>query len=127
MGLDLLSPYAHLSDDDLNDYEDRDTLQGLTDATRIRYARARLANQLREAEVAVETVHAWPVRHTEGAGALLCGIARSRGQAGPEFEWHGVFVSLNQYLDWLPSRGLIHEDDLSDLTDAQILAAWRRR
>jgi len=127
MALDLQSACAGLNDDGLKDYEDRGTLQGLTDADRIRYARARLADLLREADVAVESVHAWPVRHTDGTGAVLCGIARSHGQAGPELEWHGVFLSLDPYLDWLPSRGLVHEDDLADLTDTQILGKWRRR
>jgi hypothetical protein len=127
MAVDLLSPYAGLSDDDLNDHEDRDTLQVLTDADRIRHARSRLAGLLREADVAVETVHAAPLRHSEGGTALLCGVARSRGQAGPEFEWHGAFISWDEYLYWLPSQGLVHEDDLADLTDAQILGVWRRR
>jgi len=126
MALDLLSPYVRLSDDDLADYEDRASRRGLADGDRIRYARARLAGLLRESDDGVPSVHTWPVQHTDGTEALLCGVARSRGQAGPEFEWHGVFMSLDRYLDWLPSRGLVHEDDLADLTDAQILAAWRR-
>jgi hypothetical protein len=126
LALDLQWPSGHLSDADLVDYEGRASRRGLADVDRIRYARVRLAESLRAADDGTPSVHVCPVRHTDGTGALLCGVARIRGQAGPELEWHGVFDSLGEYLDGLPSRSLVHEDDLADLTDAQILAAWHR-
>lgn len=127
MALEISSPWALLSDSDLLDREPDTRKSRVSDDDRVRYARAMLAELLQEgSDACVHTVHAYPLRHTDGTRAVLCGVARSEGQAGPTLEWHGVFKSLDRYQDWLPSRGFVHEDDLADMTDAEILAAWRR-
>lgn len=125
VAMELLSPAGFLSDRDLVDYEGRDSKQALNDGDRIRYARARLAILAEHWDDSAPSVIAYPIQHSDGTHAFLCGLVRIRGQAGPEVEWHGPFKSLNHYQDSLPDRGLVHEDDLADLTDTQILAAWQ--
>jgi hypothetical protein len=124
--LDLKSGAMGLSDADLVDQEGRASRRGLADEDRIRHARSRLVKVFEQVDEGVLTVHAYPLKHSDGTVAFLCGTARVMGQAGPEVEWHGPFKSVDAYLDWLPSHCLVHEDDFPDLTDAEILAAWNR-
>jgi len=124
LALDLREPWGFLSDAALVDNEARGDPLGLTNPERTAYARRRFTEMFQEPDDSVLSAVAYPILHSDGTSALMCGVIRLHGQAGPEVEWHGPFGSTDAHLDWMSGRGLLHEDDLQDLADSDILDAW---
>jgi hypothetical protein len=69
-------------------------------------------------------VHAYPLPTSEKPQAYLCCTSEIAGQAGAQFQFHGVFKSKDAILENMRDLGLWLLSDVASLSDREILQFW---
>lgn len=120
-----VSPYD-LSDEELCAYSDMaDSVEQVTNAMRIQFARDKILNEFSGAGSAysVKTICTYELKRDDGKSVVL-GCLLEDEPGGASAHWHGLYNSKEEFFQDLRGHGSILECDLPSLSDKQILAYW---
>ena len=102
--------------------------QPITDAMRITHARMLISNASDGDDgYLVPSVYSVNIKSDNGKSAVVAAIMRIMGQAGPETSWWGVYKTHMDFLEELKKAGLIPVECIKDITDAEVLAYWKKK
>jgi hypothetical protein len=101
--------------------------KNISDSDRVRWARGHLERALQEdANNLLFGVHTYELKATNGISAVLGCLVGIQGQAGPVFEWRGLWDSRDAYLGALGNDGDHWVSPLmGEIPNAVILSRWK--
>jgi hypothetical protein len=97
----------------------------ITDDLRLDFARSKILRILQNDDSSEPSVHGFQIQNQNGQTAILGSTVEVAGQAGNYFEWHGVFRTNEEFLNFLRMSGFTLYSEVDQISDLQILSLWK--
>lgn len=114
------------NDECLADCEGVVDVKTIDDGHRLSFARMMLEEKLGEGELAVQSIHPYKLKSSDGRTAVMGVTLESHGQGGHVPIWHGFFKDEDEFMPCLRQTGHWLSAELGTLEDEEILALWSR-